>query len=135
MSEATHTSTSMINLTIPTTPYQDMDGKDNNLQDLENTFDSFQITFDPINHPNPHVSERSFSLLGVIGGCVLLLLFLAFITCVNVRHMNLYQVALLIIRQQSPFLHFRDILEKISKTEECITSCSNSTMYSGAMFT
>ena len=107
MSKATLISTPMINLTVTTSPYQDLDGKDNNLQDLEsdeklvlNNFDSVQITFDPINHGaflNPHVSEQSFGLLG-IGGLLLLLFLLAFISFLRQR--NLTQVDFVIIPKQ-----------------------------------
>ena len=75
--------------------------RDQNLQNMKSdelfdlgNFDSIANPFDPINQgaffPNPHVSERSLRLLGIIGGFVLLLLFLAFITCVRQR--RLYQV-------------------------------------------
>ena len=57
-------------------------------------FDSIKTLFDLSNHeavfPNHHVSKRGLGLLGIIGGVVLLLLFLAFITCVRQR--KLYQV-------------------------------------------
>ena len=98
MSEASLLINSTINQTMETTLHRDKDIniKENNLNNLN----SFQITFDPVNHgaffPNPEVSDRSFGLLGVIGGCVLLLLFLAFITCVRQR--RLYKVIYMFYR-------------------------------------
>ena len=98
MSEASLLINSTINQTMETTLHRDKDIniKENNLNNLN----SFQITFDPVNHgaffPNPEVSDRSFGLLGVIGGCVLLLLLLAFITCVRQR--RLYKVIYMFYR-------------------------------------
>ena len=101
MSEASLLINSTINQTMETTLHRDKDIniKENNLNNLEN-LNSFQITFDPVNHgaffPNPEVTDRSFGSLGVIGGCVLLLLFLAFITCVRQR--RLYKVIYMFYR-------------------------------------
>ena len=61
--------------------------------DIEN-LDFIKKQFEPIDHgasfPIPEVSDKSLSLLGIIGGFTLTLLFLAFITCVRQR--KLYQV-------------------------------------------
>ena len=70
-----------------------VDHQDNQLNDQEN-FDSFQITFNPVNNgaffPQPQVSDRGFGLLGIIGGCLLLFIFLVIITCMRQR--KLYKV-------------------------------------------
>ena len=88
------------NDTLPSICTSDYKG-DKNIQKLESDeifnqqhFDSIKILFDPTNQeavfPNHHVSKRGLGLLGIIGGFVLLLLFLAFLTCVRQR--KLYQV-------------------------------------------
>ena len=91
MSKATKITTT--NLTMSTTQNVDIDIKDNQLNEQEN-FDSFQITFNPVNNgaffPQPQVSDRGFGLLEIIGGCLLLFIFLVFITCMRQR--KLYKV-------------------------------------------
>ena len=43
-----------------------------------------------VGFPSDHLSRKSISLLGVIGGFILILLFMAFLTCI--RQKKIYQV-------------------------------------------
>ena len=107
---ATATTLITANLTLINSPNGDMDIKEYQSTDQEN-FDSFQITFNPVNHgvffPQPQVSERGFGLLGVIGGCLLLFIFLVYITCMRQR--KLYKVGSGVIRTNTYlFVHFQE---------------------------
>eukprot|EP00092_Neocalanus_flemingeri_P011428 GFUD01012315.1.p1 GENE.GFUD01012315.1~~GFUD01012315.1.p1 ORF type:complete len:165 (-),score=21.92 GFUD01012315.1:57-551(-) len=93
MSKVFLISETMKNMSIMSPPYQDPVERDKYLQETESNqrfdLDSINFSFEPVSHgsfpPTHQVSERSIRLLEIIGGFVLLLLFLAFITCVRQR--------------------------------------------------
>jgi hypothetical protein len=111
---ATATAISITNLTMSNTPNVDMDLKDNQHTDQEN-FNSFQITLNSVNNgaffPQSQVSDRGFGLLGVIGGCLLLSIFLVFITCMRQR--KLYKVRYLCVRRTNKYVsvYFQENLQ------------------------
>jgi hypothetical protein len=112
MAAATATTIITTNLTMSSTQNGVIDIKDYQDTEQEN-FKSFQITFNPVNHgaffPQSQVSDKGFGLLGVIGGCLLLSIFLVFITCMRQR--KLYKVRYLCIRRQInlSYIFFRNI--------------------------
>ena len=134
MAAATATTIITTNLTMSSTQNGVIDIKDYQDTEQEN-FKSFQITFNPVNHgaffPQSQVSDRGFGLLGVIGGCLLLSIFLVFITCMRQR--KLYKVRYLCIRRQINLSYI--IFRNIYKPTECTTRYSSSTVYRGAMRT
>ena len=95
------TAISPLNISLTTAGHADMQETESQLNEVET-----QVLVSSVRHrsfmPQPHGPERSLGLLGIILGCILLMILLAFITCLRLQR-KLFKV-----RQPS-----EDLLSKI----------------------